>query len=170
MPHPLIPSYVFDTIYEITPALMHKNGVRGILIDLDGTMASSHDKNPPETLRPFLHSFLDQGIAVLVLSNNNSARVRIFCEGLDVPFLHRALKPALTGFIRGAKALKLPLSACAVVGDQIYTDTLGGNRAGAAATFYVRSIDRNRRFNRLRYKLERRFIEHGRREMHERGE
>ena len=36
----LIPDYVFESIYDITPALLQQHGIRGVLIDLDGTMAS----------------------------------------------------------------------------------------------------------------------------------
>ena len=46
----LIPDYVFDSIYDITPALLEQHGVRGVLIDLDGTMAS-HKAALPEKLR-----------------------------------------------------------------------------------------------------------------------
>lgn len=164
----LIPSYVFDSIYDITPALLRENGACGMLIDLDGTMASRHAETPPETLRPFLHAFLDAGIEVLVLSNNNERRVRIFCEGLGVPWLSRAGKPFRGGFRRGAAVLGVPISECAVVGDQIYTDTIGGNRAGAAMTCYVRSLDLKDFWIRLRYLFERGFIASGKKRMEER--
>ncbi|MCB6367071.1 HAD hydrolase-like protein [Intestinibacillus massiliensis] len=161
----LIPTYVFESIYEITPALLQGHGARGMLIDLDGTMASRHDATPPDTLRPFLHSFLDAGIEVLVLSNNNERRVQVFCEGLDVPWLSRAGKPFRRGFQRGAAVLGVPISECAVVGDQIYTDTCGGNRAGAAATCYVRSLDLKDFWINLRYQFERGFIARGKKQM-----
>lgn len=166
----LIPQYVFSSIYEITPELLQKNGVRGILIDLDGTMASRHDPKPCEKVRPFLHRFLEAGISVLVLSNNNAERVRIFCETLDVPYLHRAYKPAREGFLRGAKQLGIPISQCAVIGDQIYTDTFGGNRVGAAVTCYVQSIDHNDFWIHVRYQFERGFIAYGKKKMEERAQ
>ncbi|WNX85575.1 hypothetical protein RWV98_04675 [Agathobaculum sp. NTUH-O15-33] len=49
----LIPDYVFDSIYEITPALLAASGVRGVLFDLDGTIASHKAALPPEALAPF---------------------------------------------------------------------------------------------------------------------
>ena len=52
----LIPDYVFDSIYDITPELLEKHGVRGVLIDLDGTMASHKAALPPEKLSPFVHT------------------------------------------------------------------------------------------------------------------
>ena len=44
----LIPDYVFDSIYDISPALLQKHGVRGVLIDLHSTMASHNAALPPE--------------------------------------------------------------------------------------------------------------------------
>ncbi len=165
MANPFIPRYVFDSIYDITPALLEKDGVRGILIDLDGTMASRHAARPAATVAPFLKRFLDAGMKVAVLSNNNEDRVRVFCEDLGVPYLHRAFKPARQGFARGAQMMGLPLSQCAVIGDQIYTDTFGGNRAGVAATCYVYSYDAQDFFIKLRYQLEKGFIARGKKRM-----
>ena len=31
----LIPDYVFDSIYDITPEVLTAHGVRGVLVDLD---------------------------------------------------------------------------------------------------------------------------------------
>ena len=46
----LIPDYVFDSIYDITPEVLTAHGVRGVLVDLDGTMASHKAALPPDTL------------------------------------------------------------------------------------------------------------------------
>ena len=50
----LIPDYVFDSIYDITPEVLTAHGVRGVLVDLDGTMASHKAALPPETLYTFV--------------------------------------------------------------------------------------------------------------------
>lgn len=158
----LIPDYVFDSIYEITPLFFRAHGLRGMLIDLDGTMASSRAPLPPEKVRPWLDELQSAGIRVLVLSNNKESRVKRFCAPLGVPFLHRAIKPLGRGFRRGARALGLLMHEIAVVGDQIYTDTFGGNRVGAV-TCFVRSINRNDFWIGLRHQLEKPFIALGRR-------
>lgn len=158
----LIPDHVFDSIYDITPEFFAGHGLRGMLVDLDGTMASSRAPLPPEGVRPWLDSLQAAGIRVLVLSNNKESRVRRFCEPLGVPFLHRATKPLRRGFRRGARALGLPMGQIAVVGDQIYTDTFGGNRAGAV-TCFVRSINRNDFWISMRHQFEKPFILLGKR-------
>lgn len=71
----LIPDYVFDSIYDITPEVLTAHGVRGVLVDLDGTMASHKAALPPDTLHTFVDRLKDAGIAVLVFSNNHPERV-----------------------------------------------------------------------------------------------
>ena len=74
----LIPDYVFDSIYDITPEVLTAHGVRGVLVDLDGTMASHKAALPPDTLHTFVDRLKDAGIAVLVFSNNHPERVGKF--------------------------------------------------------------------------------------------
>ena len=126
----LIPDYVFESIYDITPQLLRENHVRSVLIDLDGTMASHKAALPPDSLAPFVRALRDAGMKVLVFSNNRAARVEKFCAALGVDFISRAGKPFSGGFQRAAERLGVPLSQTAVVGDQIFTDTLGANNAG----------------------------------------
>ena len=57
----LIPDYVFESIYDITPQLLRENHVRGVLIDLDGTLASHKAALPPDSLAPFVRALRDAG-------------------------------------------------------------------------------------------------------------
>ena len=164
----LIPDYVFESVYEISPAMLRARGVRGVLIDLDGTMASCRAALPPEQLHGFIRSLREGGMQVLVLSNNRENRVRTFCRALGVAFISRACKPFRRGFRQAAEQLGVPLSQCAVVGDQIFTDVFGANRVGALSC-YVQTIDRRLFWINLRYQLERGFIACGRRRMEARA-
>lgn len=88
----LIPDYVFDSIYDITPEVLTAHGVRGVLVDLDGTMASHKAALPPDTLHTFVDRLKNAGIAVLVFSNNHPERVGKFCEPLGVGYISHARK------------------------------------------------------------------------------
>ena len=164
----LIPDYVFDSIYEITPALLAASGVRGVLFDLDGTIASHKAALPPEALAPFFRTLTDAGYPVLVFSNNRDRRVAPFCRALDIAFISRAGKPLQRGFKRAAAQLGLEPSQLAIVGDQIFTDVFGGNRAGAT-TCYVQTLDRRYFWVNFRYQFERGFISRGQKRMKARG-
>ena len=133
----LIPDYVFDSIYDITPEVLTAHGVRGVLVDLDGTMASHKAALPPETLYTFVDRLKNAGIAVLVFSNNHPERVGKFCEPLGVGYISHAGKPFSRGFRKAANRLGLSMREIAVIGDQIFTDVFGGNRAGALTLRHV---------------------------------
>ena len=126
----LIPDYVFDSIYDITPEVLTAHGVRGVLVDLDGTMASHKAALPPDTLHTFVDRLKNAGIAVLVFSNNHPERVGKFCEPLGVGYISHAGKPFSRGFRKAANRLGLSMREIAVIGDQIFTDCLAAHRAG----------------------------------------
>lgn len=166
MRHLLTPHYVFDTVTDITPAFLLEHGIRGCLIDLDGTLVSRHEPKGNQRLAAWLDSLRAHNIRPMLLSNNNGNRVRIFAESLGIEWQGRAFKPLARGFRQGAARLGLPFSQIAMIGDQIYTDTLGGNRVGAL-TCYVETIDRGELWIGFRYRVfERSFIERARRRNH----
>ena len=159
-----IHDYVFDSIFDITPELLKRHGIRAALIDLDGTMVSHKTALPTDEVASFVRRLEDAGIHVVVFSNNNAQRVGRFCEPLGVDFISRAHKPFARAYAQAVDKLGLPISQIAVIGDQIYTDVFGGNRAGAL-TCYVETLDRRFFWINVRYQLERGFIARGRRRM-----
>lgn len=160
------PKQVFDTIYDITPAFLRKKGIRGVLIDIDGTVSSHRVALPSDALRAYVKGLQDAGIAVVFLSNNKAARVGTFSDPLGIRWVSRAVKPLGRGFRKGAALLGLPMREIAVIGDQIFTDVFGGNRAGAL-TCQVQSLDCAEFWVSVRCRLEKGFIERGRRKMQE---
>lgn len=160
----LIPNYVFDTIYDITPKFLKDHKISGVLIDLDGTMAPHTMALPPETVTIFINELKKENISVMVFSNNHPKRVGLFADKLGVPFVSHAKKPFQSSFHAAAKQMGLEMEQVAVIGDQIFTDVFGGNNAGAL-TCYVETMDRNYFWVNVRYQLERGFIARGRKRM-----
>ena len=83
-------------------------------------------------------------------------------------YISHAGKPFSRGFRKAANRLGLSMREIAVIGDQIFTDVFGGNRAGAL-TCYVETLDRRFFWINVRYQLERGFIARGRRRMEARA-
>ena len=162
----LTPDCVFDTIFDITPAFLLSRGIRGALIDIDGTVSSHRVRLPSPALCEYIKGLQAAGIQVLFLSNNKRERVGVFSEQADVRWVSRATKPLARGFRKGAAVLGLPMHEIAVIGDQIFTDVLGGNRLGAL-TCQVQSLDRGEFWIGVRCRLESGFIARGRRKMQE---
>jgi len=67
---------------------------------------------------------------IVMLSNNQSERVRSLAAQLNVECIPNALKPLPFGFLRAKRRLGMRRQAIAVVGDQLFTDVLGGKLCG----------------------------------------
>jgi HAD superfamily phosphatase (TIGR01668 family) len=75
------------------------------------------------------------------LSNtNNKEKVEKVAKALQIPYKHFAMKPLKRGFKYIQKETNIKPENIAVVGDQIFTDVLGGNRCGMT-TILVDPID-----------------------------
>lgn len=126
----LIPHKNVRSIFEIDLRALWQAGVRGIITDLDNTLVGA--KRPHAT--PELIAWLDQirsiGFRVVIVSNNDRSRVSAFSEPLNIPYIYRAKKPGAAAFKKALALMNLDPRQAAVVGDQMLTDVLGGNRLG----------------------------------------
>ena len=95
---------------------------------------------PDERLKAWRDELAEHGVTLFILSNNrHESRPRIFAEALDVPYIGHAGKPKTASFFKAMERMKAAPEQTAIVGDQIFTDILGGSRAGVA-TILVRPI------------------------------
>lgn len=65
-----------------------------------------------------------------IVSNNFSLRVRRIGALLGIPVVGWALKPVPIGFWRAMAIMGTDRATTALVGDQLFTDVLGGNLLG----------------------------------------
>ncbi len=130
----LIPDFYRTSILEVTPEFLGKNGLSGVILDIDNTLIGHNVPTPDEKVSALLEEYRRAGIKMCVISNNRRERVARFCEKIGVEdYVWDALKPSAAGYIKAAEALGLPPEKTAAVGDQIYTDVWGAKRAGCAA-------------------------------------
>jgi HAD superfamily phosphatase (TIGR01668 family) len=66
----------------------------------------------------------------VIVSNNRRTRVSAFASPLSIPFIYRARKPANASFVKALHLLGTSPEQTCVIGDQLMTDVLGGNRMG----------------------------------------
>ncbi|QDR80316.1 YqeG family HAD IIIA-type phosphatase [Sporomusa termitida] len=126
----LTPCLVVNTIYDINLALLKQRGIRGIIFDLDNTIVAWNSPELGPDMRAWLQQLSGHELKVCLLSNNGNKRVKAIADQCGAPFVARALKPARTGFRQAVHTLGLTPAEVAVVGDQLFTDMLGGNRLG----------------------------------------
>ena len=136
----LIADKVCDSIYDIDLSALKAAGIRLLLADLDNTLVPYGVALPTDRVHAWKEQLDREGIALFVLSNNRRPdRPRVFSEGLGVPYIGHAAKPSVAGFYRAMEQMGVAAEQTALVGDQIFTDVLGGNRAGVT-TVLVRPI------------------------------
>jgi HAD superfamily phosphatase (TIGR01668 family) len=125
-----VPHLRVNTIYNIPLADLWESGIRGIITDLDNTLVGAKEPLATPELLEWLKQVKAIGFKVVIVSNNNELRVSQFANPLQIPFIHRAKKPTHVSFHKALRMLELSADKAVVIGDQMLTDVLGGNRMG----------------------------------------
>lgn len=126
----LAPCLAVNTLFDINLDKLKELGIRGIIFDLDNTIIPWNSPDLCPEMLVWLNSLPAQEFKMCLLSNNGNKRVRQIAAQCSSPFVARALKPSQSGFRQAAQVMGLSPDSIAVVGDQLFTDMLGGNRLG----------------------------------------
>ncbi|MBO1437605.1 YqeG family HAD IIIA-type phosphatase [Meiothermus sp. CFH 77666] len=151
----LKPKARLKSVTDITPEWLGVRGLKAVLLDLDNTLVPYKTYGEaPQALLEWLQTLNEAGIQVMLVSNGSRGRVRYWCEKLGVPGFGPAGKPWF-GFRKALKRLALSPREVAVVGDQLFTDVLGGNLIGAYTVLVPPLSKKEMGYTRLVRKLER---------------
>ena len=126
----LKPDIKLIRVTDITCELLNKYGITALILDVDNTLSTHHGQVLTDGLPEWLMYMKDNGIKLTVLSNSKRKRVEPFASKIDLDFISLGLKPLPFGYLRAVKALGVKRKNAAIVGDQIFTDILGGNSVG----------------------------------------
>jgi len=136
------PGVYVERIVDIDLAALVREGAEAVLVDLDNTLLPWKSSAVPESSRVWIAEAKRLGIKICIVSNTHyPRRLRRIASELGVASIDRAVKPRRNGCDEAARMLGVELSRCVVVGDQLLTDILGGNLAGAS-TILVRPMDK----------------------------
>ena len=123
--------YVCKSIFDLSGKDLREKGITLLLADLDNTLVPYGVPLPTDEVRAWNVDLAANGVTLFVLSNNRHAdRPRVFCEALGIPFIGHAGKPKTCSFFTAIERMGVSKEQTAIVGDQIFTDILGGRRAG----------------------------------------
>ncbi len=126
----LKPDIKLDGITDITVEMLNKFNIKALLLDVDNTMSTHHGTVLTDGLLEWIAYMQQNDIKLMVLSNSKRSRIEPFAARIGLPFISLAMKPLPTGYLRGVRALGTKRKNIAIVGDQIFTDVLGGNAVG----------------------------------------
>jgi len=127
------PLKVADSVFDIDYDSFWENGVRGLIFDIDNTLATFDVPSPDEKTAALLKGLKDKGFGICFLSNNRRQRVETFNADLGFEYVWKARKPLLAGVRKALALLGLDKDKVLLVGDQLFTDCWVGKRAGVYA-------------------------------------
>lgn len=125
----LCPNLYVETLPHIDLSRLKDIGIKGIIFDIDNTVTMWGSKDIPSTTRKWLEEVKAHDFRVCLLSNNRRTRIDDISHMLDIPSA-RGFKPFGPAFRSALDLLGTSPQETAIVGDQVFTDILGGNRAG----------------------------------------
>ncbi len=124
----IYPKAYLNNVQEITIQFLIENKIKALILDVDNTLIDYY-KNLSDDVINWAHHLQGQGIKMYILSNTNKKeKVETVAEKLEIPYRLFAKKPFKSGFLKIQKEINIEPESIGVVGDQIFTDVIGGNR------------------------------------------
>lgn len=157
MPISFLPAVMTDAITDILPSWLKKQNIRLLMLDFDNTIVPYTTSVPTKQVCAWLEMMRACDITVCVVSNSHNDRVPAFCREYGLDCITHAKKPFSKGIKECLAKYDIPASQAALVGDQIFTDTLGANGCGVKAIL-VKAIDNHNFWLKARHVLEKPFI------------
>jgi uncharacterized protein len=124
------PNRYAPRLHEVPHEELEAAGIRGLIVDLDNTLLGFRETELGQEHIEWVARAHERGFRIVMLSNNFTTRVTTIAMQLNVECIPNALKPLPFGFLRAKRRLNLRRREIAVVGDQLFTDVLGGKICG----------------------------------------
>ena len=157
MPLSFLPKIITESLTDITPELLKAHGIRLLMLDFDNTIVPYTTTVPTEKMENWLQTMNESEIQLCIVSNSHNDRVPKFCRERNLACITHAKKPFSKGINECLAKYAIPACQAALVGDQIFTDTLGANGAGVTPIL-VKAIDNHNFWLKARHVLEMPFI------------
>ena len=157
MPVSLLPKLITDSLTDITPELLQSRKIELLMLDFDNTIVPYTTDVPNPEVRAWFEGMAATDIQLCIVSNSHNDRVPRFCRMYGLDCITHAKKPFPKGIRECLERYSMDPENAALVGDQIYTDTLGANCAGVMSIL-VKAIHNHNFWLKARHVLELPFI------------
>ncbi|MEF9975237.1 MAG: YqeG family HAD IIIA-type phosphatase [Oscillospiraceae bacterium] len=156
----LAPTLILEGVEAITPELLKSMGIKALILDVDNTLTAHGSQELPENVKAWLADMRKANVQMMIASNNVAKRVKPFAKKINLPFEAFCIKPLPFKLMRIRKELAVKRSELALVGDQIFTDTLAANFYGICMLLVEPMQSDHLATIRLKRQLEKPFLTH----------
>ena len=125
----LYPTKYLDSSYSIDYEQLYRSGIRGLIYDIDNTLVE-HGMPATERAIKLFEQLRSIGFDTCLISNNKEPRVKPFADAVGSKYVYDAHKPSRKNNIRAMELMGTDTGNTYFIGDQIFTDVYGANRAG----------------------------------------
>lgn len=125
----LYPTKYLDSSYSIDYEQLYRSGIRGLIYDIDNTLVE-HGMPATERAIKLFEQLRSIGFDTCLISNNKEPRVKPFADAVGSKYVYDAHKPSRKNYIRAMELMGTDTGNTYFIGDQIFTDVYGANRAG----------------------------------------
>ncbi len=133
----LKPDLYYRSIADVDLDDLKSRGVGVLLLDLDNTLVPRNTTDAASEVRAWVDGAKEAGFQLVICSNNWHERVQEAAAALAVPIMGKGTKPFPAVFRRALEYAGCGPSASAVIGDQVFTDILGGKLIGATTVLVM---------------------------------
>ena len=152
-----LPGMMTPELTDLTSEFLLEHGIRLLMMDFDNTIVPYTTDVPTEKMRAWLEAMNASPVKIAIVSNSKNDRLIRFCETYHLDYIMRAHKPKPQGLRQCMARFGFAPEQSAIVGDQIFTDTLAGNLAGVTPIL-VKAIDNHTFWLKARHVLELPFV------------
>ena len=118
------PTYYAKSLYDIPISFYKENGIKILFCDLDNTLDAFYEKEPTEKAIKLVRELEENGIKVIITSNNHGYRVTNYANKLNVICHYSSKKPLGNKLRRFIKNNYFNKDEIVMVGDQLLTDVI----------------------------------------------
>lgn len=122
-----IPRAYQKNVFSIDYQRLKEKGIKLLIFDLDNTLSLINEKVSSKEIKDLLNK-LSNDFEILIASNNNESRVKKYCDGINCKYISYSMKPFKKVAFFVKKNYNYSFNEIAIIGDQLVTDILLGNR------------------------------------------
>ena len=150
----LKPDYYYDTVYDIPYGELWQNNIRGLIFDIDNTIAPYAENCPTAKVTALVKRLQGMGFNVTLLTNNTNKRLECFTTPLGLFGTANALKPLTRGVRKAMRYMKTTRRQTAIIGDQLLSDIWAGKNARITTILIKPLSDKDFAFVRIKRMIE----------------